>query len=77
MEEVSLAAQGLTEVTSLMKQHSTLARSFKGTMLVQSDSTKAHIKEAFGCLKCRSNNYFKSLSTIKLNIEGIKLLYAC
>ena len=53
IEEVVLAAQGLCEVTTVMKDLSAHASSTSGAMLVLTNTMITHMKEAFGCIVCK------------------------
>lgn len=53
IEEVVLAAQGLSEVTTVMMDLSAHAISTSGAMLVLTNTMITHRKEAFGCIVCK------------------------
>lgn len=53
IEEVVLAAQGLSEVTTVMKDLSTHASSTRGATMVLTNTMITHVKEAFGCVLCK------------------------
>lgn len=53
IEELILAAQGLSEVTTVMKDLSTHASNTRGAMLVLTDTMITQMKEAFGCIVCK------------------------
>ena len=53
IEEVILAAQGLNEVTRVMKDLSTHASNTRGAMLVLTNTMITHMKDAFGCIVCK------------------------
>uniref|UniRef100_A0AAV2JII6 C-type lectin domain-containing protein n=1 Tax=Knipowitschia caucasica TaxID=637954 RepID=A0AAV2JII6_KNICA len=53
IEEVVLAAQSLTGVTSVMKDLATLASSTVGNVLLLSNTLTIHVKDAFRCIVCR------------------------
>lgn len=53
IEEVILAAQGLSEVTQVMKDLSTHANDTRGAMLFLTNTMTTNIKDAFGCIVCK------------------------
>ncbi|XP_072568667.1 uncharacterized protein [Paramormyrops kingsleyae] len=53
IEEVLLAAQGLSEVTAAMKVLSSLVSITNSTVLILSNTGVAQIREAFGCMVCK------------------------
>lgn len=53
IEEVILAAQGLGEVATVLKDLSTHASDTRGAMLFLTHTMITHIKDAFGCLVCK------------------------
>ncbi|XP_056256517.1 uncharacterized protein LOC130184574 [Seriola aureovittata] len=53
IEEVILAAQGLSEVTTVIKDLSKHASNTTGAMLVLTHTMITHVKDAFGCIVCK------------------------
>ena len=52
IEEVILAAQGLSEVTKVMKDLSVHANT-SGAMLVLTNNVITHMEDSFDCIVCR------------------------
>lgn len=53
IKEVILAAQGLSEVTTVLKDLSTHASDTRAAILVLASTMITHMKEAFGCIVCK------------------------
>ncbi|KAI7793872.1 hypothetical protein IRJ41_003002 [Triplophysa rosa] len=53
IEEVVLAAQGLTEVTSAIQELSDIVRQNRKTTLALTEEQSRNVRAAFTCLVCR------------------------
>ncbi|KAA0722789.1 hypothetical protein E1301_Tti008711 [Triplophysa tibetana] len=63
IEEVVLAAQGLTEVTSAIQELSDIVHQNRKTTLALTEEQSRNVRAAFTCLVCRENLAFKGTAT--------------